>query len=235
MTSLGELYGDCEKDFIFFEEESKRGDPMGFYKGCSVFAANGYKKTIQRGKTYYCKLEKNTGSSQHYNAIPEYELTLEKIMEEKPDCIDRIALAIYNMDPNKFDSRISAVQIREIEDRAKQKQADRINRLEKDNERLTNELKARDNESTITMKAAGEKYDHLDGDMFYSGKLEEKYYSARVDLRKDRILLIKDENGKYGGHGGCIDISPFKKMLDTSDVKVEYCDKYSGVVISKRV
>lgn len=236
MTNFGEMIGiEGECDFINFGERSKKGNPMGRYRNYSVFAADGYREVIKADRTYYCKLEKNNGSSQFYNAIPVYELTLEKIMEEDPSVLEQIASYIYELDRSKFDSEISAIQLREIKDEIEKKYTEKITRLEKDNERLTTELNSKESLGRTITVEKGTVPDHVDGNIFFSDKLEDRYYSVRINKRKDRLLLIKDENGEYGGHGNSIDISPFKKMLGTSDVKVEYCEKYSGVVIYKRV
>lgn len=230
----GAIWNEGERDFIYFCEKSKQGNPMGRYRNCSVFAADGYRDKIVYDRAYYCKLEKNVGSSQHYNAIPLYEFSLEKIMEEGQDVLEKIASYVYELDPSKFDSMISAVQMKEIENGVEKKYTDKIKRLEKDNERLTKELESKGDEGQTGAVETVPRSEYIEGDIFFSDKLEDRYYSVRVNKRKDRLLLIKDENGEYGGYGNSIDISPFKKILGTSDVRVEYCDKYSGVVIYKR-
>ena len=205
---------------------------MGSYKGLSVFAADGYRESILEGKTYYCRLEKKN-NARFFHATPMYELTLDKIMEEDPDSIMKIAEFIYEQDRPRFDSAISAIQVREIQEAAGQKYVDKINRLEKDNERLEKELKSREKMPVATAAVANIIDDHIDGDKFYSSKLEDRYYSARLNKRRDRVLLVKDDDGEYGGHGKCVDIAPFKKILKTENIRGEYCQKYGGVVFTK--
>ena len=239
MTTVAETMGidDC-CDFVLFNEYSGRNNPMGNYRNKSVFAADGYREAIQYGHAYYCKLINNDNKKkgQFYNAIPIYELTIERIMEEYPDLIPQIAEFIYNQDRTKFDSEISAIQMREIKEEAVQKYVKKINRLEKDNERLQKELSTHNEniqkEQVLIMST--ETSEHLDGNMFYSDKLEDRYYSVRLNIRKDMALLMKDDNGQFGGHGHSMDISDIVKMLGAKKVKTEYCHKYRGVVITKK-
>ena len=160
MTNIGELFGiDDELAFVYFGEKSKQGNPMGSFKSLSVFAADGYRESILEGRTYYCRLERKNNQTRFYHATPLYELTLDRIMKEDPDSISKIAEIVYELDRTKFDSEISAIQMREIRNDAEQKYVDKINRLEKDNERLEKELKSREKEShTVITATNGDNY-----------------------------------------------------------------------------
>ena len=229
MTDIGEMLGIDDRSFIYFGEISNQGNPMGSYKGMSVFAADGYRESIREGRTYYCSLEKKN-NARFFHAKPLFELTLDRIIEDDPDSITKIAEIIYDQDRPRFDSIISAKQMREIQEEAEQKYKDKISRLERDNERLEKELKSKEKMPAAMTAVANNIDDHIEGDRFYSSRLEDKYYSARLNKRGDRLLLIKSDDGEYGGHGKCVDITPFKKILKTENIRGEYCQKYGGVV-----
>ena len=233
MSDFDNLMGVTgEYAFINFCEISRRREPMGRYHNLSVFAAEGYWKVIEFGKTYLCSLEH--GSAQNYFATPIKEVTLDKVLEENPEAITRIATYLYDLDRSKFDTEISAVQMREIRNEIEQKYREKISRLEKDNERLSEELKVRPEKSVPAAAEPAAVPDLPNDSIFRSEKIENRYYSPRINIRRDRILLLKDDNGRYWGHDNCIDLAPFKELLGVSDVKAEYCKKYSGIVISKR-
>ena len=232
MTTINDMYGAAEEEIISFSEKSKQGNPMGKFRTLSVFAADGHREAIKQGKAYYCKLTKGNGN--FYNAVPLFELSLDRVMEENPKLVERFANILYQSNPSAFDSMISATQIADAKKEAEEKYARKINFLEKDNERLKHELEESKRIPVQTFRGSDDVVEGMREGMYYSNRLGECYYSARINMRKDRILLIKDENGAYGGHGKCIDISEFKKMLDADDVKGEYCEKYNGIIFTKR-
>ena len=234
MMSLGDFMGGGEEyALIFFNETSRKGNPMGRYNNMSVFAADGYRETIKQGSSFYCRMIPSDKSGQFYNAIPVKELTLREVLENEKDLISKIASYLYELDHSQFDQAITAVQLREIEERAESKSVDKINRLEKEVERLTKELNSRDMNKSIISVPDREFQDYLDGDIFYSKELKDQYYSARINRRGDMTLLVKDKNGEYGGYGKSIDLSPLKKMMGAKEIKAEYCHRYDGIVVTK--
>lgn len=219
------MQNTTEEAVIPFDELSDRGNPMGRYHGTLVFASPDYFEKIKHGKTYYCQLSR--GKGQFYNAVPLFEISLDRVMDENPELFSKIAMYLYQSNPSMFDSRISAVQMADIKRSVEERYAEKINYLEKDNERLKKELESSD--KIVAQDMPIKSVEGIRDGMYYSDMLKDRYYSARINARKDCVLLVEDDNGAYGGHNGCICINDIKDMLG-GEIKGEYCDRYGGIV-----
>ncbi len=227
MMTLGEMMGGGIPRYIWFNETSRKGGVMGMFNGISVFPQEGYYEYIEHGKTYLCQLTEHTGRSHHYTAIPIHELTKDNLPELGREVMESLVEHIYRMDPTHFDSLITEKTLRDAQDKAIRAAKEKMVVLKRENERLKKELEASTASSpagTIPMKTE---------DVYEDEHLEDRYYSVRVNLAGDMVMLVKDDGGTIDGHGHSVDLAPIKKILGTENVHGEYCQKYGGVVFTK--
>ena len=228
MRTVGENMGEDPVDYIWFNETSKRGATMGKFRGLAVFAENGYHESILPNHTYLCTLSKKGNV---YNAIPLQELTAESIAEEKGELMESMCEHLYRIAPEKFDSFITAAQIRNIREEEREKVSKDVEFLRKENNRLKEEMATMVHPVEVPVGDIPDGFEGIRGGRYYSQRLD-GYYSIRVSYRKSEALLVEDDDGQINGCGGMIDLAEIHKLLG-KDIRGEYCDLYGGVLFTK--
>ena len=233
MNTLGNItgYGSEEEAIVVFNELSKRNEPMGKFHGLAVFPDRD--STVpEYGKSYYCYLRRDSKGNVYWAAI-KCEVTLESILALGPEIKRELADIIIEEHPEAFKTEIITLQIKEYENKIREKYKTENASLRSQIEHLENELAKLSEISRKELLLTPDMSDTgVENGLLHDESLKDGEYSVRVDLRGNKALFIRCDGGEYYCTSGYIDISPFLRKHNISKAVCRHCEELDGALLT---
>ncbi len=234
MNTIGDLIGYSnpnDEAIIVFNELSKRKEPMGKYHTFAVFSERD-SPTPEYGKSYYCYLRKDPKGNVYWASI-KTEVTLDSIISLNPDIKKQLADLILEEHPEAFKSEIITLQIKDYENRIREKYKTENSTLRSKIEHLENELSKLSEISRKELLLTPECSDTgVENGLLHDEHLKDGEYSVRLDLRKNKALFIKCDGGEFYCTSGYIDIAPFLHKYHVTKPLCKHCEELGGALIT---
>ena len=233
MSSIGEIIGyggSTDEAIVVFNELSKRNDPMGRYQGLAVFAERDG-PVPEHGKSYYCYLKRDSKGNVYWASI-QMEITLASIMELNPEIKKELANMIIEEHPEVMKAEITTQQIKEYENKIREKYRTENASLRCKIEHLENELSKLSEISRKELLLTPDLSDiGIDNGLLHDEHLKDGEYTVRMDLRKTKALFIRCDGGEYYCTSGYIDVSPFLKKYRINKAVCKHCEELEGALL----
>ena len=234
MNSIGEIIGyggATDEGIVFFNELSKRNEPMGKFRTLAVFSERDG-PAAEYGKSYYCYLRKDSKGNVYWASI-KTEVTLSGIMELNPDVKKELINLIITEYPDAFKAEITTQQIKEYENKIREKYKTENASLRSKIEHLENELSKLSEISRKELLLTPDLSDiGIENGLLHDEQLKDGEYTVRMDLRNTKALFIKSDGGDYYCTSGYIDISPFLKKYKINKAVCKHCEELDGALIT---
>lgn len=222
-----------DEGIIVFNELSKRKSPMGKYHSTAVFPDwNG--PVPEYGKSYYCSLRRDAKSNIIWATI-QYEITLESILKLDPGIKQELADLILREYPDAFKTDIATQQIKDYENKIRDKYKTENSTLRSKIEHLENELSKLSEISRQELLITPDLADiGIENGLLHDEHLQDGEYSVRTDLNNTKALFIRSDGGEYYCTSGYIDISPLLKKFKIKKAVCKHCDELEGALVTFR-
>lgn len=234
MSSLGDLVGyngSTDEGIVVFNELSKRNEPMGKFHTLAVFPERDG-PVPEYGKSYYCYLRRDSKGNVYWASI-QTEVTLASIMALNPDIKKELANLIIEEHPEVFKAEITTQQIKEYENKIREKYKTENASLRSQIEHLENELSKLSEISRKELLLIPDLSDiGIDNGLLHDEQLKDGEYTVRMDLRKTKALFIRCDGGDFYCTSGYIDISPFLKKYKINKAVCKHCEELKGALIT---
>lgn len=222
--------GATEEGIVVFNELSKRNEPMGKYRTLAVFPERDG-PSPEYGKSYYCYLRRDSKGNVYWASI-KTEVTLDSILALNPEVKKELANMIIEEHPEAFKSEITTLQIKEYENKIKEKYKTENATLRSKIEHLENELsKLSEIGRKELMLVPDDSDTGLDNGLLHDEYLKDGEYAVRMDLRKNKALFIRCDGGEYYCTSGYINISSFLSKYHISKATVRHCEELEGALL----
>ncbi len=232
MSSFSEITGFSgnEEDIIVFNEMSKRNEPMGKYHTLAVFADRDG-PSPEYGRSYYCYLRKDSKGNVYWATI-KTEVTLDGILGLNPDMKKQLAKIIMEDYPEAFKSEITTLQIKEYENKIRDKYKTENAALRSKIEHLEGELSKLSDVSRRELQLnAGNLGTGIENGLLHDEDLKDGEYTVRMDIRKTKALFIRCDGGEYYCTSGYIDISAFLSKYHVTKATCRHCEELEGALL----
>ena len=232
-SSLGELVGfngATNEGIVVFNELSKRNEPMGKFRTLAVFPERDG-PAPEYGKSYYCYLRRDSKGNVYWASI-KTEVTLDSILAINPDVKKELAKIIIEEHPEAFKSEITTLQIKEFENKIREKYKTENATLRSKIEHLENELsKLSEIGRKELMLAPTNSETGVENGLLHDEHLKDGEYAVRMDLRKNKALFIRCDGGEYYCTSGYIDINPFLSKYHITKAVCKHCEELEGALL----
>ena len=161
------------------------------------------------------------------------EVTLDSILSLNPEVKKQLADIILQEHPEAFKAEITTQQIKEYENKIREKYKTENASLRSQIEHLENELSKLSEISRKELLLTPDLADTgIDNGLLHDEKLKDGEYAVRMDLRKTKALFIPCEGGDYYCTSGYIDISPLLKKYKVNKAVCRHCEEFDGALIT---
>ena len=231
LISIPGFDNSYEEGIVVFNELSKRKEPMGKYRTFAVFPDRDG-PVPEYGKSYYCSLRKDPKSSIIWASI-KTEVTLDSILNLNPEVKKQLADMIIQEHPEAFKTEITTQQIKEYENKIREKYKTENASLRSQIEHLENELSKLSEISRKELLLTPDLSDTgIDNGLLHDEHLKDGEYAVRMDLRKTKALFIRCDGGDYYCTSGYIDISPLLKKYKVNKAVCKHCEELEGALVT---
>jgi hypothetical protein len=236
MSTIGDLigYGESETEaIVVFNEIGKRNGPMGRYRTLVVFPERGG-AIPEFGRSYYCYLRKDPKGNIYWASI-KTEVTLDSILALNKDLKNELAEIILEEHPEAFKSEITTLQIKDYENKIKEKYKAENAALRSKIEHLENELSKLSEIGRKELMLMPDDSDiGVSNGFLHDVSLKDGEYAVRMDLRKSKALFIRCDGGEYYCTSGYINIAPLLSKYHVTKAVCRHCEELDGALLTFR-